>query len=122
MKYVRIYSDESGDSHFENVEVGFEPVDFAPPAPPLDLSSSTPASKFVFIRAPSGWYGDWHRAPRRQFICCLAGEVEVTASDGETRLLLPGNILLMEDTTGKGHKSKITSEDDSMFAVVQLAD
>ena len=45
MKYVRLYSDEGGDSHFEDVEVGFESVDFAPPAPPLDLSSSTPASQ-----------------------------------------------------------------------------
>ena len=50
MKYVRLYSDEGGDSHFEDVEVRFESVDYAPPAPPLDLSSSTPASQFVFLR------------------------------------------------------------------------
>ena len=122
MKYVRLYSDEGGDSHFEDVEVEFESADFAPPAPPLDLSSSKPASQFVFVRAPSGWYVDWHTAPKRQFTCCLAGEVKITASDGETRLLLPGDILLIEDTTGKGHKSKVISDEDHYAAVVQLAD
>jgi quercetin dioxygenase-like cupin family protein len=122
VKYVRLYSDEGGDSHFEDVGVRFESVDYAPPAPPLDLSSSTPASQFLFARAPSGWHGDWHPTPRRQFFCCLAGEIEVTASDGETRLFLPGDVLLLEDTTGKGHKSKVTSEEDLIFAVVQLAD
>jgi hypothetical protein len=122
VKYVRLYSDEEGDSHFEDVEVEFESVDFAPPAPPLDLSSATTASQFVFVRSPSGWYGDWHPAPRRQFACCLAGEFEVTASDGETRRFLPRDVLLIEDTTGKGHKSKVTSEEDSISALVQLAD
>lgn len=122
MKYVRLYSDEGGNSHFEDVEVRFESVDYAPPAPPLDLSSSTLASQLVFLRAPSGWHGDWHPTPRRQFFCLLAGELEVTASDGETRLLLPGDVALVEDTTGKGHKSKVTSEEDSIAVVVQLAD
>jgi hypothetical protein len=122
VKHVRLYSDERGDSHFEDIEVRFESVDYAPPAPPLDLSSSTPASEFLFARAPSGWHGDWHPTPRRQFFCCLAGEIEVTASDGETRLFLRGDVLLLEDTTGKGHKSKVTSEEDLIFAAVQLAD
>ena len=75
-----------------------------------------------FSGAPSGWHGDWHPAPRRQFSCNLAGEVEVTASDGETRLFLPGDVLLLEDTTGKGHKTKVTSEEDFIIAVVQLAE
>lgn len=122
MKYVRLYSDEKGDSHFEDVEVGFESVDFAPPAPPLNLSRSTPASRFFFVRSPSGWYGDWHPSPKRQFACCLVGEIEITTSDGETRRFLPRDVLLIEDTTGKGHKSKVTSEEDSISAVVQLAD
>jgi len=31
-KYVRLYSDESGESHFEDLETALPPVDFAQPA------------------------------------------------------------------------------------------
>jgi hypothetical protein len=34
MKYVRIYADLTGESHFKDVEVELAQVDFAPPAPP----------------------------------------------------------------------------------------
>ena len=52
MKYTRVYADENGESHFEDVEVEFSSVDFAPPAPPLDLSAFTPATQYGFLRAP----------------------------------------------------------------------
>ena len=36
----------------------------------------------------------------------LEGGVEITASDGETRVFEPGDVLLVEDLCGKGHDSK----------------
>jgi hypothetical protein len=35
--------------------------------------------------------------------------VELTASDGERRVIGPGEVILVEDTTGKGHRSKAVS-------------
>jgi hypothetical protein len=49
---------------------------------------------------------DWHPAPRRQYIINLDGAVQITASDGESRIIKAGEVLLVEDTTGKGHLSK----------------
>lgn len=69
MKYGILYADQNGDSHFKDGEVGFELVNFAPPAPPVGLTSYMPASQLVFFKIPSGWYGDWHPAPKRQFFC-----------------------------------------------------
>ncbi|MCW4019096.1 MAG: hypothetical protein NWF00_10540 [Candidatus Bathyarchaeota archaeon] len=120
MKYTTLYIDADGDSHFKDVEVGFGSVNFAPPAPPLDLSSFMPVSQMVFFRTPSGWYGDWHPAPKRQFFCCLSGEIELTASDGEIRVFRSGDVFLLEDTTGKGHRSRVLSGVDFTAAVVQL--
>jgi hypothetical protein len=31
MHVTRIQADESGESHFEDIEIDFSPVDFAPP-------------------------------------------------------------------------------------------
>ena len=120
MKYTQVYADENGESHFEDVEVEFSPVDFAPPAPPLDLSAFAPATQYGFLRAPAGWLGDWHPAPRRQIIFYLAGEIEAEVSDGEVRRFGPGSVTLVEDTTGKGHKSRVVGTTDVLSAVVQL--
>jgi len=37
VNYVRLYTDESGESHFEDLELELPPVDFAPPAGPLNI-------------------------------------------------------------------------------------
>ena len=122
MKYVRVYTDEDGESHFEDVEVSFNSVDFAPPAPPLDLSAFSPATQFGFLRAPVGWIGDWHPAPCRQMMFYLAGEIEAETSDGEIRRFGPGSVTLVEDTSGKGHKSRVVGDTPVLGVVVQLED
>ena len=122
MKYVRVYTDGDGESHFEDMEVGFNTVDFAPPAPPLDLSAFTAATQFGFLRAPVGWFGDWHPAPCRQMMFYLAGEIEAETSDGETRRFGPGSVTLVEDTSGKGHKSRVVGDTPVLGVVVQLED
>jgi hypothetical protein len=121
VKYAILYTDLDGESHFKDGELEFEPVNFAPPAPPVELTSYIQASRLVFFRLPSGWFGDWHPAPRRQFFCCLSGEFEFTTTDGETRVFGPGEVFLLEDTWGKGHKSRIISTEDFVAAIVQLA-
>ena len=48
----------------------------------------------------------WHPAPRRQYIINLDGGVQITASDGQARTIGAGEVVLVEDITGKGHLSK----------------
>lgn len=122
MKYARLYSDESGASHFEDVEIELKLVDFAPPAPPVNLSSFIPTTQIAFVSNPAGWHGDWHPTPKRQFGFFLSGEWKFTASDGEVRHFSPGAILLVEDTTGKGHTSQVVSDSAALAVVAQLSD
>ena len=120
--YNRLYSDAQGESHFEDVEIDLALTDYAPPAPPLSLSSSTPATQFGFMNAPAGWSSDWHPATARNIFFVLSGEWEVIASDGEARRFGAGSVLLVEDTTAKGHSSRVVSAIDSLAAMVELAD
>ena len=46
----------------------------------------------------------------------------MTACDGTTRRFPAGSLLLLEDTTGKGHATRITSEKDALLVAVALAD
>jgi len=122
MKYTRLYSDDSGESHFEDLEVQFQSVDFAPPAPPLDISAFGQAEQCSILRAHSGWEGDWHPAPFRQIHFYLSGEVEAETSDGEIRRIGAGGVALVEDISGKGHRSRVVGSADVVIAVVKLAD
>jgi hypothetical protein len=120
MKYTIIYSDEEGESHFNEEEIELESIEYAPPAPPLLMSKIMPAKQYAFSKFNSGWYGDWHPTPLRQIYFILSGTLERTVSDGERRLFGPGSIVLLEDTTGKGHRTKVIGPDDVTAVLVQL--
>jgi len=122
-KYVRLYADERGVSHFEALEVKLAPADFAPPAAPLNIAKFLPTAQSLWVGAPAGWAGETpHPAPQRQIFCTLQGEYEVTASDGSIRRFPIGSVLLLEDTWGRGHSTRITSNDGALVFAVVLSD
>jgi hypothetical protein len=101
MRIHNLYEDANGISHFRDIEIEWVEQRYS-----SKLSRRMPASGIIF-RETSGDYDlDWHPAPRRQYIVNLDAGVQITASDGETRIIGPGEVLLVEDTTGKGHLSK----------------
>jgi hypothetical protein len=121
VKYSILYTDDNGKSHFKDGAVRFESVNFAPPAPPVGLSEYISASKMVFFSIPSGWFGDWHPAPKKQFFCCLSGGAELTAGDGEVRRFGAGDVFLLEDVTGRGHTTRVIGDEAFVAAVTQIA-
>ena len=118
LECVRI-ADSEGESHFGTSSVTLSSADFAPPAPPLEVSEVLEA-RHGFLRAASGWFGDWHPTPARQYMCLLSGVLEVSASDGETRRMKPGTIVLLEDTTGQGHATRVVSEEAAVLVFAQV--
>jgi hypothetical protein len=119
--FTRLYSDTSGESHFDDVEIHFSSVDYTDAAPPLNLSDITNATSVRFMEAPASWISDWHTSSTRTLFIVLSGEWEVTVSDGESRRFAIGSAILLENTSGIGHSSRITSVDGSLAAMIQLA-
>jgi hypothetical protein len=101
MRIHNLYVDDKGESHWRDIEVEWvESRNFS------KLSKRLPATGIIF-RETSGDYDlDWHPAPRRQYIINLDGGVRITASDGVVREIGAGEVILVEDTHGKGHLSK----------------
>ncbi len=119
--YIRIYCDDDGHSHFERLATTMEPMDFAPPAAPLNVARLGDASSVALIGGGSEWAGDTpHPTPARQFMFVLAGRGEITTSDGEAFEFEPGSALLLEDTWGRGHASRFLT-DEVVIAAVRLA-
>jgi hypothetical protein len=50
----------------------------------------------------------------------LSGVIEGETSDGAVRRFGPGSVSLLEDTTGKGHRSRVISDEGATTVVVQL--
>jgi quercetin dioxygenase-like cupin family protein len=107
IRYATVYADENGKSHFAGKEISFVLKEYAPPALPISVSKPAKATGVVFLSSPGGWFGDWHPAPRRQFLIVLKGVFEIEISDGEKRRFGPGEVLLVEDTTGQGHIARM---------------
>ncbi len=101
MKATRIYADTAGVSHFADLDV------------PLKqggeigwLSDVQPGVGVVFRQTEPTYDYDWHPAPRKQWIVLLDGEILIETGDGERRTFRGGDVLLVEDTHGRGHKTK----------------
>ena len=101
MRVHNLYTDSSGQSHFRDIE-----IEWAEETRSGKLSKRLPATGIIFRQVPPTYDLDWHPAPRRQYIINLDGGVQITASDGEVRKIGAGEVLLVEDTHGKGHLSK----------------
>ena len=120
VKVLRLYSNDQGESCFDTYEISRMLRNFAPPADPFFVSDVAAATGYVALRLPIGWIGEAHSTPRRQILFCLAGSMEITTSSGEARVIATGDALLMADTTGKGHVTKVTSAGPVDAIIVQL--
>jgi hypothetical protein len=101
MNITRLYTGSDGQSHFEDLTV--------PLADAGDIGSLSRrfAATGVIFRETAGDYDfDWHNAPERQLVVMLEGSVEITVSDGTVRRFDTGDILLAEDVSGQGHRSR----------------
>ena len=101
MRIHNIYVDDAGETHWRDVE-----VQWVEERNGSKLSARLPATGIIFRETAGDYDLSWHPAPRRQYIINLDGGVQITASDGESRKIGAGEIVLVEDTKGKGHLSK----------------
>jgi quercetin dioxygenase-like cupin family protein len=53
---------------------------------------------------------DWHNAPATQYVITLSGRLEFVIHGGEKFTINPGEILVAMDTTGSGHKWRLTDD------------
>jgi len=98
---TRIYSDEAGESHFEEREIPLMEkgeIGF--------LSEEIGVKSMIFREVLPTYDYDFHHAPQRQYIVLLDGSIEIETSLGEKKVFQAGDILLVEDITGKGHRTR----------------
>ncbi len=75
-----------------------------------------------FSSRPPSNGGGWHTGPKRQYVITLKGRAELELSGGQKVQVGPGQINLIEDTTGKGHITRNLGPEDRIVITVVLED
>ncbi len=101
MRIHNLYADENGESHFRDIE-----IEMTEHGPDGSTSGRLAATGIYFRTTPADWFFSCHPATRRQYVINLDAPNKITASDGETRIIGVGEIILIEDVHGKGHLSQ----------------
>jgi uncharacterized cupin superfamily protein len=111
MRFTRLYTDD-GQSRLEectfNLErEGVEQMEHLMAPHALTINETDPGHQY-----------DWHNAPQRQWVFTLSGEIEVELRDGTKQRFRAGDVILAEDTTGDGHRTRVVSAEPWRCAYV----
>ena len=105
----RVYTGPDGKSHFEDLE-----------QPPGTGDNKPQKAQVMFQLRPPGFFQDFHTPAKTTYVITLTGATVVKAEDGDTRRFGPGDILLAEDKTGKGHSSQTLEGDPRLYLAIIL--
>jgi quercetin dioxygenase-like cupin family protein len=120
-KMWRVYSGADGQSHIAALPLAMKPFrDFEGAHGEGTLMQA--AAGIAFRVAPPGYVLDWHCAPRRQYSISLSGTAEIEVGDGTVARIEPGDVVLAEDLTGRGHVTRVVGGQPRVYAIVPLAD
>lgn len=120
LTYTHLYSDAKGVSHFKTEQLDFKPLAGPNASQSLTAHVLSGAQGATLLRLRQGSAEDWHIAPRTQYLIAVQGESEVTTGDGKTLRVKPGDVVLMDDTTGRGHKTAAVGPQDHIAMVIPV--
>ena len=116
---TRIYTGSDGETHPEEITGNLKSD---PSRNGIEFSDPINVTSLVFARTSPGWVRNWHQETYRQYLITLSGRGEFEISGGHKVSLVPGSIVLVEDSTGKGHISRTFGTEDRIALNIRLAD
>jgi hypothetical protein len=103
-RLFHIYATPDGESHVDIVEISND-------AGEIPVNGMT-ARAYERNQSNSA---EWHTAPRKQFAINMTGSLEVEISNGYRQKIGQGDLVYLEDTTGKGHVTRVLTSVTNLF-------
>ena len=69
-----------------------------------------------------GHFVDFKPVEDIQFVSVMSGRLELTVSNGEKRYLSRGDMILLRDTSGQGHCTKVLGHESCQVLIVAMPD
>lgn len=111
VQIVRLYSGDDGESHLENLNLDQL----------SEMLKSVGDGPIKVSSKPADSYTGFHNAPSRLFIVQLAGEIVYETADGSKTNQAAGDVLVAEDSTGRGHTSTGVGSEERVYLVIPLS-
>jgi len=105
MEVIHVYADANGVSHVQRVPV-------------VGLPKPIPATE-VRANAIATGVEDWHIAPQKLFTINTHGDIQAEVGDGTKVPIGKGDLVYLEDMTGKGHITRLLTDVSHLFIMVQ---
>lgn len=114
MKIATIAVDPQGHSYFtetELVQTG--------PGRRLQAKNQDVNSWQMALAQPSH-VQDFARAAEPHVVAVMSGSMALSVSNGESRFFSRGDMVLLKDTTGQGHRMRVVSHEPCGFLMINL--
>ncbi len=109
MGIFRVFAGADGESHIEELDLDRHP----------EFKSLRNLTEARILQFPELRNMDFHPLPERRLIIHLSGEAEIGLSDGTKHIFRPGDVRLMEDTTGRGHTHRDLSQNTAVYILLK---
>jgi hypothetical protein len=116
---IRLYTGPDGMSHFERVPVKFASAPGEPSA--IAHSDEFSTAKTYIERVAPRFFEDWHNADVRRYVVTISGRAEIEVAGNQKFVAQPGEVVLAEDLTGKGHQFRVLGDTDWVAVFVDMA-
>lgn len=103
-RLIHVYATADGESHLERIEISNDAGEI-----PVTAMTARAYARNLSNAA------DWHTAPRKQFAINMTGTLEVEISDGSRHQIGQGDLVYLEDITGKGHVTRVLTPVTNLF-------
>ena len=101
MEVIHIYAGADGISHVKRVRVLGSPKPL-----PIDAVTATSIAQGT---------EDWHQAPAKTFTINVVGDIEGEVGDGTRVKIGKGDLVFLEDMTGRGHVTRLLTPVANLF-------
>ena len=108
MGVYRLYKGDDDECHIEEIDLNQHP----------EMTQVQYAAGIRFRQRQPGPASPFEPEPARRWMVIISGKFEVGLGDGSKHQFGPGDIRLIEDTTGHGHTSQFL--EPTTFAVVEI--
>jgi len=120
---TRLYTGSDSQTHVEQVDMKLIPSALSDGT---ERSDRIKVTAMQIVRQPPGHVNDWHNASQtplgHQYVITISGRGEVEVAGGQRVQLGPGQILLGEDLTGKGHITRAVGSEDWVSLHISILD
>lgn len=116
MKFTTITVDDHGHSYFGEVDLPQSGNERRKGARPQDVKYWQ-AGKML-----PGHYKDFQTVEDITLLCVMAGSMELTVSNGERRYFSRSDMVLLQDTSGQGHCTRIIGTEPCQTLHIAMPD